>query len=449
MSRNPRASMLKTLVVLLAAVALAACSDADKTATQSTSSKPEATIDLEQVAGQYVRIVLEGGQHDAALVDAYYGPEEWQQAASQDPRSLAELIAAAEALRGSLQSINAVKADEQARQRYLDKQLRAVATRLRMVSGETFDFDRETALIYDSVAPRHDVEFFETALAEIDALLPGDAPLADRVETFRQQFVIPPEKLDAVFMAAMEACKERTVANMSLPEGESFVVEYVDDKPWSGYNWYQGGAHSLIQVNTDLPIFIDRAVDLGCHEGYPGHHTYNALLEAELVEKRGWVEFSVYALYSPQSLIAEGSANYGIEMAFPGRKRFEFERDVLMPIAGLPMEKAEQYWELRQLLKKLTYAGVEAARRYIGDEGVEKFSREEAEAFLVEYSLSSPERAAQRIRFFDAYGGYVINYNHGRDLVAEYVRTNADNEQQRWQVFSELLGSPKLPADLR
>ncbi|NIV17481.1 MAG: hypothetical protein GWN47_03535, partial [Woeseiaceae bacterium] len=59
----------------------------------------------------------------------------------------------------------------------------------------------------------------------------------------------------------------------------------------------------------DLPIFIDRAVDLGCHEGYPGHHTFNVLLEKNLVTDRGWTEFTLYPLFSPQSLIAEGSGN--------------------------------------------------------------------------------------------------------------------------------------------
>ena len=98
------------------------------------------------------------------------------------------------------------------------------------------------------------------------------------------------------------------------------MVEYVTDKSWSGYNWYKGGFHSLIQVNTDLPIFIDRAIDLACHEGYPGHHVYNTLLEKHLVRDRGWIEFSVYPLFSPQSLIAEGTANFGIEVAFPGAR---------------------------------------------------------------------------------------------------------------------------------
>ena len=129
---------------------------------------------------------------------------------------------------------------------------------------------------------------------------------------------------------------------VDLPTEENFRVEYVTGKSWSGYNWYQGNFKSLIQVNTDLPIYIDRAIDLACHEGYPGHHVYNALLEKNLVKDRGWIEFTVYPLFSPQSLIAEGTANYGIEVAFPLQDRMRFEQDVLFPLAGLDRQESRR-----------------------------------------------------------------------------------------------------------
>ena len=100
--------------------------------------------------------------------------------------------------------------------------------------------------------------------------------------------MIPKDRLAAVFDAAIAECRRRTLQHIDLPDGESFRIEYVTDKPWSGYNWYEGDYFSLIQINTDLPIFIDRAVDLGCHEGYPGHHTFGVLVERELVEGRDW-----------------------------------------------------------------------------------------------------------------------------------------------------------------
>src|SRR4029434_9662895 len=98
---------------------------------------------------------------------------------------------------------------------------------------------------------------------------------------------------------------------------------------------------SRLQVTTDVPIYIDRAIDLACHEGYPGHHVYNVLLEKQLVRDRGWIEYSVYPLFSPQSLIAEGTANYGIEVAFPREDRMEFERRDIYPSASLHLSHVD------------------------------------------------------------------------------------------------------------
>jgi hypothetical protein len=260
------------------------------------------------------------------------------------------------------------------------------------------------------------------------------------------QFVIPREKLDAVFGAAIDVCRAKTREHVVLPAGESFRVEYVNDKAWSGYNWYQGGFASLIQVNTDLPIFIDRAIDLACHEGYPGHHVYNSLLEKSLVRERGWVESSVYALFSPQSLIAEGSANHGIDVAFPADERVAMERETLFPIAGLDGARASQYYRVHELASRSAYAGNEAARRYLDGE----FSADDAAEWLTTYALMAPARARQRIKFFEQYRSYVINYNLGKDLVRDYVEHRAGgNAQTRWKVFAELLSSPRLPSGLR
>ena len=176
-------------------------------------------------------------------------------------------------------------------------------------------------------------------------MLSGTGDVSGRLERYKQLFVIPKEKLDTVFKAAIAEGRRRTLQHIALPSTERFTVEYVNNKPWSGYNWYKGNCFSVIQVNTDLPIFIDRAVDLACHEGYPGHHVYNMLMEKNLFRERGWMEFSVYPLFSPQSLIAEGSANFGIEVALPGDERVHFERDVLFPIAGLDPSKAEEYYK--------------------------------------------------------------------------------------------------------
>jgi hypothetical protein len=64
----------------------------------------------------------------------------------------------------------------------------------------------------------------------------------------------------------------------------------------------------------------------------------------------------------------------------------------------------------------------------------------------------SPKRAEQRVRFFDTYRSYVINYNLGKDLVREYIERRggtSDHPDRRWTEFAGLLSSPRLPSGLR
>jgi hypothetical protein len=258
--------------------------------------------------------------------------------------------------------------------------------------------------------------------------------------------MIPATKVDTVFKTAIAACRARTLAHLPLPSGERFDLEYVKGTPWNAYNWYQGGYRSLIQVNLDFPIPLDRAVDLACHEGYPGHHVYNALLEQALVRDRGWVEISMYPLFSPQSLIAEGSANFGIDMAFPAAARVAFERDSLFPLAGLDPSLAEPNAAVRQIVERLNYARNEVARRYLDGQ----LDAAGARAMMRRYWLITPDAAAKTLRFIDTYRSYVINYNLGRDLVAAWVeRTGGDDADARWNAFRALLSAPHLPRDLR
>jgi hypothetical protein len=399
-----------------------------------------------------VKLVLAVGRHDADYVDAYYGPPEWKAQADSNTLALPDIERRATALITRLGADTAAGVDtsDMARLRhaYLRKQLEAMVARVKMLQGTTMTFDDEARALYDATPPKNTEQHFQDVLSRLDTLLPGSGAVPARYVAYRNQFVIPPAKLDTVFTTAIAACKERTARHLTLPPGESFVVEYVTDKPWSGYNWYKGNYHSVIQVNTSLPIYIDRAVDLACHEGYPGHHVYNALLEKTLVRDRGWVEFSVYALFSPQSLIAEGSANYGIDIAFPGDERIAYEQSTLFPLAGLPAASAGEYYRIQELVRELSYAGNEAARRYLNGE----IDAAAAADWLQRYALMSPAASRQRVKFFDTYRSYVINYNLGQDLVRQYVERSAGpnaTPDDRWRVFSALLASPRLPSGLQ
>ncbi|MGI9043921.1 MAG: hypothetical protein ACR2GK_07315 [Gemmatimonadaceae bacterium] len=401
---------------------------------------------LDSIAEPYVKLVLAVGKHDADYVDAYYGPPEWRSAVDSAPLALPAIAARADSLIASLDSIPE-PGDEMLglRRSYLRTQLGALAARVGMLEGGKLTFDSESLALYNAVSPKHPESYYQQIIDSLGLMLPGTGPIPERYERYRSQFVIPPAKLDTVFRTAIAECKARTLQHLSLPPGEEFKLEYVTGKSWSGYNWYQGDYKSLIQINTDLPIFIDRAIDLACHEGYPGHHVYNVMLEQELVKKRGWLEYTVYPLFSPQSLIAEGTANYGIEMAFPGAERREYEQRALWPLAGLDSAKADEYYRIFAFAGRLAYAGNEAARRYLDGE----ITAAEAAAWMNRYALFSPARAAQRVKFIDQYRSYVINYNLGKDLVKEYVEGGSGGAASgRWTAFTSLLTTPRLPKNL-
>ncbi len=426
-------SLARIAVLVGAAAVLSACDGANNAAVP----------DVDVLAREYVTLELSMGRHDAAHVDAYFGPAELTALAEQAALTPVQVIGQADALLERLQPmIGEERGRERDRLRGLVARLQALRTRAAMAGGERLSFDEEARLLFGVTPPTYDAAHFDALLVDIDALLPGDGPLAERVSAFLKGFEVPAERLDAVFRAAIAECRARTLARLELPAEERFQLEYVSDKPWSGYNWYKGDAQSLIQVNTDLPQQIDRAVDLGCHEGYPGHHTYWILQERHLARGEGWIEFTVQPLFSPSALLAEGSANYGIQVAFPGDEQVAFEKRTLWPLAGLDVEQADRYYELQKLRKRLSYARNEAARAYLDG----AMSREQAIDWIVRYSLVDRARAQQSVDFIDTYRSYVVNYNLGQDLVRAYVERAGDD---RWVAFNRLLSSPLVPADLQ
>lgn len=419
----------------------------------AVSRTPEAAADtlrpMNEGAETFVKLALALGVHDPDYVDSFYGPAEWRKEAEAAKRPLDAMASDAAALLTRLRAVPEPSEELlRLRRTFLIRNAEALTTRVDILRGKRLSFDEESRALYDAVAPVLGEEHFRAAWNELAAALPpGSGRLVDRYEAWRKDFTIPKENVDATFRTAIGECRERTARHLTLPPGESFTVEYVTDKSWSAYNWYKGEYRSLIQVNTDLPITIDRALDLACHEGYPGHHVFQALREKNLVRDRRWMEHSVYPLFSPASLISEGSANFGVEVAFPGAERLAYEKTALFPVAGLDPGRAEEYDRVRRIAEKLAYAGNEAARRYLNDE----IDAAAAARWLTEYALMSPERAKQRVRFFDQYRSYVINYNLGKDLARKYVDARGgtpENPRKRWEEFEKLLWYPLIPSQL-
>ncbi|MCB2097549.1 MAG: hypothetical protein KDE05_07955 [Parvularculaceae bacterium] len=432
---------MKRLAAALILALLGACGEGREQPAVKDDASLAADADIsivgvDELAERFVKLGLNLGRFDKNYVDAYSGPPAWADDAQPSGLTLDDLEKEASEILDALDIL--ARDGATPRETGLARNATAALTRIRMAKGAHYSFDEEARLIYGVAPPSYSLEAFDSALSDLDALAPGEGALSERVDAFRASLAIPDDKLEAVMDAAIAECRRRTIVHYDLPENERFVMRTVKDKPWSGYNWYQGDFESIIEINTDFPVTIDRAIRIGCHEGYPGHHVWNVVVDRDLRRAAGWIEFSILPLFSPQAMIGEGSANYGVELAFPDGERTTFERDVLFPLAGLDPADADRLAAIDEGLNTLAHAQNHIAREYLDG----RIDREAAVELLQKYGLNSKERAGQRVDFFDTYRSYIINYTIGQDLVRAYVDARAAEGLDKWAAFEELLKSP-------
>lgn len=419
---------------------------------------------VDDLALAYVQLTLNINEHHDGYVDAFYGPKEWLsniqkwplEVLAQEADTLYQKVTALE------QSLHSLDPKTKCRIHSLKCHLLAAKTFIAQLQGHTQSFDEESRALYNAISPHHSESDFDTLLAELDALLPkgnnSQQNLNQRLTAYRSQFIIPKEHIATVFNTAINKARALTLQHIPLPENENFDVELVTDQVWSAYNWFKGDSYSLIEVNTDFPIYIDRAVDLACHEGYSGHHVFNSLIEQNLYKKNGWVEYSIYPLFSPLSFLAEGSANYGIEVVFDQTTRQAFEQDVLFPLAGLDATEVPRYYEVLAVLQKLSYVDNMVARRYLDGE----IDAEQAVSLLMKYALTDEKKSTQRLKFIEQNRSYVINYNLGQDMTKAYVERIVQQQIKaldsvsstqvtaiRWAIFADLLRNPRCASLLK
>ena len=436
-------------ILLLLIIVLLALSCSEK---KEQKKLGDLELKMNSIAEGYVKLVLEIGKYDPNYVDAYYGPKEWKPKEENlqfDSTAHSKLINIADSLLNELELLSEYSATEleTLRYRYLYKQLFAVKTKIIILNGSVLPFDLESRALYDVSPPEESEDSLQKIIDELDKILPGKGDVAERVINLKKKFEIPKDKIAVVFDAAVKECKRRTSKYINLPAGENFKAEYVTGKPWGAYNWYKGNLFSVIQIATDFPVYIDSPVGLAAHEGYPGHHVYNILLEQNLVKNKGWIEYTVYPLYSPQSLIAEGTAVFGEEILFPGDERMKFEKEVLFPLAKLDTTNAELYYKVISLQEKLSGAGVLAARNYLNGD----WTKDETVTWLQKFQLRTKERAEKFLSFIETYRSYVVTYNAGDKIIRDYIKSNGgteDNLARSWEILNTLISTPQTPSGL-
>ena len=388
---------------------------------------------LDDQAEAYVRLVLALGERDPDSLDFYAGPPEWMAEARTKRTPFSEIKRSAAALLDELTRDRDQPPDERARRLFLLGQVRAVAARVDLLAGHRFTFDEESRLLFGVEAGEVDRRALADTDAELDLMLPGHGSLGHRYAAYERRFVIPSDRMPAVMTRAIDGCRRATLGHLSLPAGEQADVEYVRGTPWSAFTRYEGRGRSRIQINTDFDLTVDRALQLACHEAYPGHHAINSLIDARFAGARHLIEYTVQPMFSPQSLRTEGAATFAAELAFPGESRLVFERDILFLLAGLDPAEADKYVRISRLVDALRGRQLDVARRYLdGDLEFARAARELEEDALM-------PSADATLKFFNEFRTYTVAYTVGRDAIARFVAGAGD----QWKAYERWLTEMK------
>ena len=379
---------------------------------------------------RYVQLGLRLGKHVDGLVDGYYGPRELKDAVDAEP------LADPDDLRAESVALLDEVADwdepDAQRRRWLTAQVEGLVCAAELVGGAEVPWQQAVCRCYGIEVGPVPQDGFAAAHELLDAALPGDGPLAERLQAWHRSQEVPSELLLPALDALVEVLREETEKILDLPDGERIDRETVTGEPWAAYNWYLGDRKSRIQVATDLPIRSYVLAGLVAHEGYPGHHTEHACKEARLLDELGRIEHSILLIHTPECLVSEGIAQVAVEQAlgddWPARAAA-----ILGPL-GVPFDAdtARAVVDAFQLLDDLP----SNVAYYVSEEG---WTEEQAVAYHRRWTLSEEDRARKSVGFatHPVWGIYVPTYAHGYRMV-----------RSAGLPFRRLLTEPITTADL-
>jgi hypothetical protein len=389
---------------------------------------------LEMQARQFVILALSLARLDPKEIDAYYGPKALEAQLHGPAPSFDVLQDALARLRSDLES----DASSLRRDRLRAKVGHLIALVGIIKAPRSLAFDEEARRVYGIALPPVDPARRRQVLAALDALLPGQDSLAMRVTAFNNRFVVPADKRRAVFARALSECRVRTLSHWPLPHGERLEIDWTGgvDAAW---HRYQGRYRSLLQINPLAVAYLGSNIDVACHEAYPGHHAQFVTMAANAGSRDLSLEDTVVILRSPEQVLREGAANYGIDLAFPPQDRLAFERDVLFPIAGFPPKEAERYVQVHRLVAELALSVMPILRDYRDG----KLSFDTAAASLEHDALISSSQAL--LQYTDALGAYTAGYTVARDLVRDCVEARSRaTGRDRWSVLRSIVAKEDL-----
>jgi hypothetical protein len=408
--------------------------------------------DPDPIAADYLRLALRLDQHLPGFVDGYFGPARIKAEVDLEPLRppgdlAADAVAISERLDESL---------DPGRRAWLRAQLVAIEANATALVDAPAGYSGQAYLehvrrCFDWTPQRRPAELFAAARAGVDQLLPGSGPTLERLAAWDAALAIPIDRLRPVVDWLITILRARAQATFGLPDGESLRVGLVTGQPWAGYNWYDGGLRSRVDLNTDLPIRAPDLIGLLAHETYPGHHLEHSCKEARLVGRDARLECSILLINTPECLVSEGLADLGRRFAISPDGEADFLVE-LLERAGLAarsggmtaVDLARTAIALRGPRARLGEFAVNAAlRRHV--DGADHAT---VRAELEQTALLSPERAEKRLEFIEhpLWRTYIFVYSEGEALLGRWLDCVPEVDQPAR--FRRLLVEQLTPATI-
>jgi len=392
------------------------------------------------IAEEFVKLALAINEHLPGYIDSYFGPEEWAQEAQRAGKlPLQDLTRRSDQLATNLSQANEWDAQ---RKDFLAHQISAMQMSLRLLAGENVSLAEEVQALYDVQPTWRDEANFAEYQRMLDELLPKGGSLKERLEAWKKSLEVPVEKAQGLLPFITSTLRKLAHKKFSVPEHEAFVVEFIADQPWMAYNRYLGEYRSLIEINTDLPVWLDNLMITMAHEGYPGHHTELSIKDAKLIRQMNYQENVLTLINAPSCVISEGIATSALETILTDQELEEFYREELLPRAGLTHLDAKKIVEISNAGRKVN--GLWGNAAFMLHE--QKKSPQEVIAYLQKHEMSTEKEANRAIRFMSGPldRSYIFTYTVGYDLLAELFSI-ADRDKY----FARLLEEPVTPSQIR
>ena len=391
------------------------------------------------VVTEYLLLGLRFDRIESGYVDSFTGDPALRQRVENEPTpNPVDLARQAGALRAELAASDL----DGARKAFIDTHLKALACAGRKFAGEDIGFVDEVHDYFDVLIAKGDEERYQQAHEALESVLPEGGSLLERKTAYDRLQEIDPNRLQECVDAFSSALRDRVRADFPLPDTETVTYEVVSDKPWSGFNYYEGNYRSTVAVNSDLKQYLNNVPALIAHESYPGHHTEHCRKEAGLVHLGDQQEQTIFLVNTPQCLMAEGLADLALYAAVGedwGLWAQEIYADLGLRFDG---EQAQAIGRARAGLINVR----QDAALMLHDEHRDA---EDVIAFLKRWLLVPDERARHMLTFLSSplWRAYISTYVEGYQLLKGWLDRRPP-EQSLTTRFGRLLDEPLVASTL-